>query len=382
MPGVVWGLLSVAFVLTVDGPKKAAVALEPNGGSVAAASGSSTNASEPGAALIRGRVRFIPSDRETTEVGELFRLGPAEFDYTMRKTRETADLTVWRVTFPSPLPSPLPENNVVPLDYFAPKVPAPGGADRRPAVVVLHILGADFALSRYLCARLAQRGVAAAFLQLPYYGDRRPPGGDQRFLSADIERSVAAMRQGVCDVRYAVAWLAQRPEVDPERLGVAGISLGGIISSLVAANDPHVREGAFLLAGGGLDDILWDMPEREARLYKRKWLELGRTKADLTQLTSSYDPLTYASRLKGKRLLMIAGNVDEVVPAESAQRLWDAAGRPPIRWLDCGHYSAAAYLLPEMRNVVEFFVEGPYAPPRPPILGNPPPPMSHSIGRE
>src|SRR5436305_1132179 len=82
-------------------------------------------------------------------------------------------------------------------------------------------------LSRYLAARLAQRGVAALFVKLPYYGERRPRGGQKRFLSTDIERSVLAMRQGVCDVRRAVAWLASRPEVDSGKIGVAGISLGG-----------------------------------------------------------------------------------------------------------------------------------------------------------
>ena len=101
--------------------------------------------------------------------------------------------------------------------------------------MVLHILGADFALSRYLAARLADRGVAALFVKLPYYGERRPPGGEKRFLSADIERSVVAMGQGICDVRRAAAWLASRPEVDSGKLGVTGISLGGIVSSVALA---------------------------------------------------------------------------------------------------------------------------------------------------
>ena len=39
-------------------------------------------------------------------------------------------------------------------------------------MIVLHILGADFALSRYFAARLADRGVAALFVKLPYYGER------------------------------------------------------------------------------------------------------------------------------------------------------------------------------------------------------------------
>src|SRR5262249_50679618 len=83
--------------------------------------------------------------------------------------------------------------------------------------------------------RLADRGVAALFVKLPYYGERRPASGGldaKRFLSADIERTVTAMRQGICDVRRAAAWLAAREEIDPRRLGVAGISLGGIVPSI------------------------------------------------------------------------------------------------------------------------------------------------------
>ena len=133
-------------------------------------------------------------------------------------------------------------------------------------MVVLHILGADFALSRYYAARLADRGVAALFLKLPYYGERRPTAGNQRFLSTDIGRSTLSMRQGVCDVRRAAAWLATRPEVDPAKLGVTGISLGGITSALAAAIDPAINRGVFLLAGGGLDEILWEMDEPEAAL--------------------------------------------------------------------------------------------------------------------
>ena len=62
-------------------------------------------------------------------------------------------------------------------------------------------------------------------------------------------------------------------------------------------------------------------------------------------------------RLVGKRVMMIAGNVDEVIPPSSARALWDAAGRPPITWYDCGHYSAVGFLLPAVRQTVEFFAD-------------------------
>lgn len=294
----------------------------------------------------RGVATFVPTAAEP-DVPELFRLGPATFAWEREPIRPP---DVDAVRFASPVVTPDVENNTVHAEYFKPKA-----AGRRPAVVVLHILGADFALSRYLAARLADRGVAALFVKLPYYGERRPPGGEKRFLSADVDRSVGSMRQGVCDVRRAAAWLATLPEVDPDRIGVAGISLGGIVGSLAVAADPAINRGAFLLAGGGLDEILWSMPE--GAKYRNLWLESGRTRADFRTLTAPLDPLTYADRLVGKHLFMVAGDSDEVIPPQAARALWEAAGRPTIRWYPCGHYSAAGYLLPAIRETVEFFAD-------------------------
>jgi len=301
----------------------------------------------------RGEVRFQPGPLEAS-VPERFRLDADVFSYELRLVLTESRYTVSKLTFPSPIETPDVVNNTVHAEYFAPL----GYEGKRPAVIVLHILGADFPLSRYMAARLADRGVAALFVKLPYYGERRPAQGapsTKRFLSSDIERTVTAMRQGVCDVRRAAGWLASRDQIDSDRLGVTGISLGGIVSSLAASVDPSIREGVFLLAGGDLSRILWTMPEGAA--FRAWWTDSGRTEADLKALTDPFDPMFYANRLAGKRVLIIAGKVDEVVPPASTLVLWEAAGRPPIRWYDCGHYSAAGYLLPGIRQTVDFFAK-------------------------
>ncbi len=310
--------------------------------------------------LERGEIVYRPSPLESS-VPDRFRLKAETFRYELEPVLATPRYTVSLLRFPSPIETPDAENNVVHAEFFDPV----GFTGRRPAVVVLHILGSDFPLSRYMAARLADRGVAALFLKLPYYGERRPKEGPapvpRKFLTADIERTVTSMRQGVCDVRRALCWLAGRPDIDRARLGVTGISLGGIISSIVAAVDPAVGTGVFLLAGGDLSRILWGMPET-AR-FRESWAAAGRTIADLKVLTDPFDPLTYAHRLAGKRLLMIAGKVDEVVPPASTLALWNAAGRPPIAWYDCGHYSSIGYLLPGIRRTVDFLAD-PAEPPR------------------
>jgi pimeloyl-ACP methyl ester carboxylesterase len=299
----------------------------------------------------KGEVVFRPGAAEA-RVPERFRLEAATYWYELRPVLARDHVNVFTLRFPSPVETADPENNVVHAEYFAPV----GFGPKRPGVIVLHILGADFPLSRYMAARLADRGVAALFVKLPYYGERRPPNrplSTRRWLSTDIERTVTAMRQGVCDVRRAACWLATRGEIDAQRLGVSGISLGGIVSALAAAVDPTLNQGAFLLAGGDVSSILWGMPEGAA--FRAGWLQAGRTRADLKALTDPFDPLTYARGLVGKRVMFIAGRVDEVVPPRSTELLWEAAGRPPIRWYDCGHYSAIGYLLPGIRQTVDFF---------------------------
>ena len=303
------------------------------------------------AQTINGTAEFRPSPAESS-VPELFRLPAATFAYERETIRVTPGYDVSKVRFPSPVETPDPANNTVHAEYFRPI-----GPGKRPAVVVLHILGADFALSRYYAARLADRGVGALFLKLPYYGERRAVGGKEKFLSADIDRSTRSMRQGVLDIRRGVAWLADQPGVDPDKLGVTGISLGGLTSALAAAADPRIGKVVTLLAGGGLDEILWTMDEPDAHRYRKGWLASGRSQADLRAITLPLDPLTYADRLVGKKMLMFAGSIDEVIPPSAARNLWSAAGRPPIVWFPCGHYSAAGFLLPAIRQAVDFFAE-------------------------
>ncbi|MFM7318645.1 MAG: alpha/beta hydrolase family protein [bacterium] len=324
----------------------------------------------PAQDIQRGVIDFQPSASEA-KVPEHFKLKSSRFQWELKLLRQSQRHHVWALRYPSPMQGDVAENNVVHAEYFLPASSQWTG-QRLPAAVVLHILGADFPLSRFMAARLADNGVAALFIQLPYYGKRKPPGRPEvKFLSADMERSQLAMQQGVQDIRRGFAWLAARPEVDAANLYCTGVSLGGIMSALTVAVDPQVKGGVFTLAGGGLADILWNMPEKEARVYRAAWEKSGRTFNDLRTLVDRMDPLTYAGGLKDKRIKMIAAKVDEVVPPRSAKALWQAAGQPPIIWYDAGHYSAVAFILPALDETISFIRNLQPALPRAPALPKP-----------
>jgi dipeptidyl aminopeptidase/acylaminoacyl peptidase len=191
-------------------------------------------------------VEFVPAKNEES-VPIHFRLKPHRFDSDAELLRESASWRTITITFPSPMETVVPENNTVHGEYFQ-----PAGAGPFPGVVVLHILGGEFPLSQTVASSLARAKVAALFIKMPYYGERRSKESPRRMISRDPRETAEGMTQAVLDVRRAGAWLAARPEVDKQRLGVTGISLGGIMSALSAAGEPRFRKVAIYLGGGKL----------------------------------------------------------------------------------------------------------------------------------
>jgi dienelactone hydrolase len=301
----------------------------------------------------RDEVKYVPPANEAN-VPERFRLPANHFSFEQRRiSGEGARIEIFKVTFPSPVKTPHEVNNTVHCEYFRPAGKA-GQTQKMPGVVVLHILGGDFPLSRLFASALAQKGCAALFVKMPYYGPRRPPGTNLRMISrTDPEQTIAGMTQAVLDVRRAAAWLAAQDEVDPKQLGVFGISLGGITSALVATAEPRFVKICPMLAGGDIAQVTWESPEL-ARV-RDHWTKQGKTKEDLFELLKIIDPVTYAANVRGREILMLNASHDEVIPRSCTESLWKAFGKPRIVWYDAGHISAIRYLMEGITEVTNFF---------------------------
>src|SRR5439155_7168395 len=247
----------------------------------------------------RGTVRFEPSG-DQKNIPERYRLAAHSFDYemTLKYRLPASGLTVYRVRFPSPVESPHKENNTVHAEFYRPY-----GKGPFPGLIILKITGGDQSLSRGMGTYFAQKGIAGLFVQMAYYGPRRPPGSRLRLLSTNLPQTMNALRQTVLDLRRATAWLEARPEVDRNRLGIVGTSLGSMVGALAAEMEPKLGRVAVLLGGGGLVDAYYDDPRGES--YRKVWELLGGTKDKLKKLLAPVDPLTCAANLKDRKLLMI-----------------------------------------------------------------------------
>ena len=165
---------------------------------------------------------------------------------------------------------------------------------------------------------LFRRAIASLAIDLPLHGTRREPSapggmGDPLVL-------IRHWRLAVQETRLAIHFLRARTEIDGERIGVVGYSLGSFLATLLASEEKAVR--AVVVAAGG--DLPSDIP----------FATLARTVVD---------PLRAVRKLKGRPLLVVHGRRDRTVLPEQAQRLFDAAHEPKeIRWWDTGHYLPAA----------------------------------------
>jgi dienelactone hydrolase len=298
----------------------------------------------------KGTIHFHPRG-DQANVPERYRLTAHEFPYDVQLKTELTNsgVLIYRLHFPSPVQTPYPENNTVYGEYYRPRA---GGFF--PGVVVLDVIGGtEQVISRTLATQLARNGIAALFMQMPYYGPRRPPGSNVRLVSANYRQSLEAVRQTVLDVRRAVAWLETRPEIDARRLGILGTSLGSFMGSLAAEMEPKISRVVLLLGGGGLVDGYYDDPRLKP--FHDLWEALGGTRAKLAQLLAPVDPLTCAANLKDRKVLMMAGKRDQIVLPRMTEALWRATGEQKIVWFDCTHVGAILYIVPALGHIVEHF---------------------------
>lgn len=255
------------------------------------------------------------------------------------------------VTLPSALPSGDARNDGIALRFFAARgaVP-PQGA---PAIVLLPYLGATDApefdrFGRYLAAR----GVSAVVMTLPFHGKRAVGVAPANFyINSDVDLVVKTWNQAASDVSTTVTWLEAQPNIDRTRIAGAGVSLGALVLHLSMGRDARLGAGVAFLGGGDLPLIFRRSLLTKLRLRGRR----GLTAEEEAKLRT-VDPLSYAQFNRPRRVLMVEGARDFIVPPRAAQELWEALGRPPIRWLPVNHL-ALQFAEPQVRRATFTFLQ-------------------------
>jgi dienelactone hydrolase len=123
----------------------------------------------------------------------------------------------------------------------------PSGSSRRPVVIALHGTGGTKESQLPLLHALADKGFLAVAIDGRYHGERTKAGkGSEEYQQAILRAWREPGREHpfyfdtAWDVSRLIDYLATRDDVDPKRIGLIGISKGGIETYLAAAADERI----------------------------------------------------------------------------------------------------------------------------------------------
>ena len=124
-------------------------------------------------------------------------------------------------------------------------IKATGSQGHRPVVIALHGTGGSKANMAALCRKLAERGFIAVAIDGRYHGERKSGKGQNDYHDAIVRAWHGSGEHPfyydtVWDVMRLVDYLSTRDDVDPARIGLIGISKGGIETYLAAAADTRI----------------------------------------------------------------------------------------------------------------------------------------------
>jgi len=287
--------------------------------------------------------------------------------FDVRQLAATSLRIHYEVSFPTPRPTSWQEGNTVYGDFFVPQT-----VKRVPLVILVHGFGDESVFPCLMMARLLVKQEIAAFvLYLTIHSRRLPEAMKESSLPPTSQGWFETYQSSVTEICRIVDWASGREEIDPKKICVAGISLGGMISSIAMAVDERIFAGFFIVIGGNLEELSWGGKSgaipvghactreechtvyRQYPAYLDEVKKKGLENAVPAKECFLYDPLTFANYLRGRPILMINAKEDEVVSEHSTLNLWEAYGRPRLVWLPVTHagvYSQSALINTEITN--------------------------------
>lgn len=201
----------------------------------------------------------------------------------------------------------------------------PGGPDGTRYPTVIAYLGADsMAESTVLgSGSYTSRGMAVLVVDLPGQGAAKRL--QHLYMPPDTERLVSDL----------IDYLETRPDVDADRIGLRGISMGGYSAPRAASGDSRIKA---VWTSAGSHDVLRDLFEYYPPIQDRvRWIIGAEDLADARRKLVDYTMEGVAQKIECP-LLIGYGRTDRIMDPQGAVRLYQAAVNSDRQmWSGAGH---------------------------------------------
>lgn len=204
---------------------------------------------------------------------------------------------------------------------------------RVPLLVMFHGFGGTLSEKHFLLSRLSRRVVEAgvATLRLDFGGSGESDGS-----FADVTPLTE-----VLDGQAILGFGRALPEVDPERVGLLGFSLGGFVAACVAGRKASRLALLVLVSAATGTHLKMERLLRETGHARRGALEVGEA---FVRDGHALDPVAAVGAYGGPALV-VQGTADAAVPPQTAERYHAALPGSRLVWVEGADH---AYDAPEL----------------------------------
>lgn len=189
----------------------------------------------------------------------------------------------------------------------------PRGVDRPP--IVLMVMGLDSAKEEMHTNEqvFLDRGMATLAVDGPGQGEAEY----DLPICPEFERPVAAV----------IDWLETRNDIDPDRIGIWGVSLGGYSAPRAAAYEPRIKACISLTGPFDFAEAFDRAPPLTRSAFIARTFSSG---PETARDVAARMTLTDAAPLIRCPLHVVGGALDRVLPPEHAERLAKATSGPVV----------------------------------------------------
>jgi len=207
----------------------------------------------------------------------------------------------------------------VPALLYIPKKATP--ASPVPCVFWLHGYSGNKKVDKDMLSIMAYYGYAVISLDAQYHGERKKITKDM--YSLDLVQNRYAFAQTIIDHRRALDLLETIAEIDSDRIGLLGGSMGAILGALLAGVDDRIKAAVLVSGGGGWAEMIKGSdlkPSDPIRKYLRGNYPI------VDRLLGPVDPINLIHRACAVQ--MHHGTEDVTVPYATGLALFERAAEP------------------------------------------------------
>lgn len=194
-----------------------------------------------------------------------------------------------------------------------------------PAIAILPNSIGTTMVEGDLAGAFCRSGFAVAF-----------PDG-KRGMPETLAEAGAFVRTEIILTRTLIDYLQTVPEVNRDRIGVAGVSYGAIMSGILLGVEPRIQAAMLLAGGADIPQIMSQSQDSAVREFRETQMRANhiRTPAELLAALrqnipyDALDPaLAPALKRQRDRVLQYTVDGDTFVPTTNQEQLWQALGQP------------------------------------------------------